>query len=285
LRVRLDRRLAQAVAADFARHDLLTYSSAIAFQVLYAVVPLALLALAGLGLLGEQSVYTQHIAPSLRHDLSRQAFTIANHTALKTMNGGRLWWGTAGLALTLWGVGSSLRAMMTPLNAVYGAQETRSWWERIAISLCGGVAVVACVLGAMLAVLGGRLIGASGLAAVALFLARWLVALVLLLLANAVLIRLVPAKKRPARWVSIGSGLATVCWIGATVGFGAYISAVSYTSFYGALASIVLLLIYLHVSAIAFLLGVTVDSALRSELRSRRTGTRRPRPGRRRAGR
>jgi membrane protein len=175
--------------------------------------------------------------------------------------------------------------MMTPLNAVYGVQESRSWQRRIAVSLGGGIAVVVCVLGAVLAVLGGRLVGASGLAALALFLARWLTALALLLLANAVLIRLVPATKRPVRWVSIGSGLATMCWIGATVGFGAYISAVSYTSFYGALASIVLLLIYLHVSAIAFLLGVTVDSALRSELRSRRTGTRPRRRARTPAGR
>lgn len=267
--MQLDGRVAKSVAADFGRYDLLSYSSAIAFQVLYAVVPLALLALAGLGLFGEQSVYTHHIAPSLRHDLSQQAFTIANRTALKTMNHGQLWWGTVGLALTLWGVGSSLRAMMTPLNAVYGAKETRSWQRRIAVSLGGGALVVACVFGAILAVLGGRLIGASGVAAVALFLVRWVVALALLLAANAVLIRLVPAKKRPARWVSIGSGLATGCWIGATIGFGAYISAVSYTSFYGALASIVLLLIYLHVSAIAFLLGVTVDSALRTEMRRR----------------
>ena len=81
------------------------------------------------------------------------------------------------------------------------------------------------------------------------------------------------------RWVSIGSALATLCWIGGTLGFGAYISAVSYSSFYGAFAGIVLLLIYLHVSAIAFLLGVTVDSELRA-LSTSRQGR-----GRRRAGR
>ena len=56
---------------EFTEYDLLTYSSAIAFQVLYAFVPLALLALAGLSLVGEQSVFTQHIAPTLRDHLSR----------------------------------------------------------------------------------------------------------------------------------------------------------------------------------------------------------------------
>jgi uncharacterized BrkB/YihY/UPF0761 family membrane protein len=43
------------IAEQFAEHDLLTYSSAIAFQVLYAVVPLGLLALAALGVAGSQA--------------------------------------------------------------------------------------------------------------------------------------------------------------------------------------------------------------------------------------
>lgn len=286
--MRIDRRLARDVAQQFARYDLLTYSSAIAFQVLYAVVPLGLVGLAGLGVIGEQSVYVHHIAPVLRRDLSSQAFAIADRTALKAMNGGRLWWGTAGLALTVWGIGASLRAMMTPLNAVYDAKETRSWQRRIAVSLGGGVIVMVCVFGAIVAVLAGRLLSVSGLAAVPVFLVRWGIALGLLLLANATIIRIVPATKRPIEWVSIGSGLSTLCWIGATLGFGIYISLVSYTSFYGALASIVLLLIYLHVSAIAFLLGVTVDSTLRDHVnaRRRRSGDkRRPRRARTRAGR
>ena len=270
-------RVARDVAGQFARHDLMTYSSAIAFQVLYAVVPLALVGLAGLGVIGEQSVYVHHIAPALRRDLSSQAFTIADRTALKAMNGGRLWWGTAGLALTVWGIGASLRSMMTPLNAVYDAKETRSWLHRIAVSVGGGAIVMICVFGAIVAVLAGRLISVSGLTVVPVFLGRWALALGLLLLANAAIIRIVPATKRPIEWVSLGSGLATLCWIGATLGFGIYISLVSYTSFYGALASIVLLLIYLHVSAIAFLLGVTVDSSLRSAVRRDKRRRRRDR--------
>ena len=124
----------RAVAKEFVDHDLLTYSSAIAFQILYAVIPLAFLALAALGVFGWQSVYTQHIAPGLQHALSKDAFAIANRTALKAMNGKRLWWASLGLLVTLWGAGAALRAMMTPLNRIYGARETRSWIARIGIS-------------------------------------------------------------------------------------------------------------------------------------------------------
>lgn len=279
LDARRAKRLASEAAGEFARYDLLTYSSAIAFQVLYAVIPLALLALAGLSLVGEQSIYTNHIAPTLRHDLSGDAYRIAARTAHDVMARKRAWWATLGLLVTLWGVAASLRAMMTPLNAIYGARETRSWGRRMLVSLGGGALLMALVLAAIVVVLGGRLLHPHGVLAVVVFLLRWLVALALLLLSIAVLIRVVPAKKRPARWISVGSSLSAICWIVATLGFGAYISAVSYSSFYGGLGSVILLLIYLHVSAIAFLLGVVVDSLLRASVRSdrsRRGRARRP---------
>jgi membrane protein len=257
------------VADVFSRHDLLTYSSAMAFQVLYAVVPLALLALSGLGLVGAQSLYTGHVAPVLRHNLSHDAFQIADRTALKAMNGRRVWWATAGLVVTLWGMGASLRSMMTPLNGIYGAREERSWGRRLATSIAGGAIVTACLFAAIAVVLGGRLVHPAGVLAVGFFVLRWIVAIALLLVTIATLIRFVPARKRPLEWISVGSALSAICWIVATLGFTAYINEVSYASFYGALASIVLLLIYLHVSAIAFLLGVTVDSLLRDEVRKR----------------
>ncbi|MFL5954919.1 MAG: YihY/virulence factor BrkB family protein [Gaiellaceae bacterium] len=256
---------------DFTRYDLLTYSSAIAFQVLYAVVPLVMLGLAGIGLVGEQSLWRDEIAPALRRRLSPQAFTIADRTARHAMGGGRVAWATIGVAITLYGVAAALRAMMTPLNKVYGARETRSWGRRLLVSLGGGAIVTVCVLAAIIVVLGGRLVHPhNAVLQVGLFIGRWLVALALLMLANATLIRIVPAKKRPVRWISIGSTLATVCWIGGTLGFGAYISAISYASFYGPFAGIVLLLVYLHVSAIAFLLGVTVDAELRQQVSAKR---------------
>jgi membrane protein len=245
------------------------------------VVPLALLALAGLSLVGQRSVYTHHIAPTLRAHLSSDAFAIANRTATKVMTGHAVFVATVGLLITLWGVGAAVRAMMTPLNAIYGARETRSWAQRMAVSLFGALVVIALVYSAAIVVLGGRLVHPPGALTVPFFLLRWLVALAALLATIAVLIRLVPAKKRPVRWATIGSLLSAVSWIVATIGFGAYISAVSYSSFYGSLGGVILLLVYLHVSAIAFLVGVSVDSQLREEVQgTRRRGRARTRAGR-----
>ncbi len=263
----------KAVAHQFVAHDLLTYSSAIAFQVLYAILPLAMLALAALGIFHWESMYTNHIAPSLRSTLSADAYRIANRTAMRMMNGKRLWWSTLGLIVVLWGAGAALRSMMTPLNAVYDARETRSWLRRMAVSIGGGGLVIVCIVGALLIPLVAPLWNIGGVLAVVFWIVRWLATLALLVAAIATLLWVVPARKRPIQWISVGSALCTICWIVATAGFGAYISAIPYSSFYGAIAGAVLLLIYLHVSTIAFLLGVVVDSLLRDTVRSR-TGQR-----------
>lgn len=274
------RRVAAGVTDEFTKYDLLTYSSAIAFQMLYAVIPLAMLTLAALGLVGWQSLYTDHVAPTLRNDVSHSAFNLLNSTALKAMDSKRLWWASLGLLVTLWGAGAALRSLMTPLNNIYGARETRSWRHRLAASIAGGAVAIVLLVSAVGVVMLGRLLHPGGLLEVVVFLGRWIVALALLFAAIATLLWVVPAKRRPLEWVSFGSVLSVVCWVVASVGFGFYITAVSYSNFYGALASFVILLIYLHVSAIAFLLGVTVDSLLRAETQGRsRRGRGRTRAG------
>src|SRR3954464_10295665 len=104
-----------AIADEFAKYDLLTYSSAIAFQVLYAVVPVTMVVLAGLGAVGQRSLFTRHVAPTLHHDLSANAYSIAERTALRVMGDERAWWLTIGLLVTLWGVGAAVRSLMRPL--------------------------------------------------------------------------------------------------------------------------------------------------------------------------
>jgi membrane protein len=266
------RRVVRAVPKTFARHDLLTYSSAIAFQVLYAALPIALVGLAALGLLGGKSLYTQHIADTLRSDLSPDAFRIVDRTARNAMTSHRGFWLTTGLIVTLWAAGAAVRSMMTALNAIYGTRESRSWRRRLALSIGVGTLAAFCVGAALLSVLGGRLIHAHGLVGALVGLLRWGIALGLLALANAIVIRVVPAKKRPAQWVSVGSGLSILCWLVATLAFGAWVSVVPYSSVYSALATVVLLLMYFHIAAVAFLLGVVVDSALRETVGARRSG-------------
>lgn len=255
----------------FNTNDLLSYASSIAFQVLYAVVPLIMLGLGALGLLGQEDVYIKHVAPHLRRDMSPDAFQVVDGTARRMMSSERYYWTTAGLAVTVWGISGSIRAMFVPLNRIYRAEETRTFPNRMATSFVVAAIVIVCVYGAIALSLGGRLVHPHEVVvAVLLFVGRWALTVALVLLAIGAIVRLAPAKRLDLQWVSVGALLSTASWIGATALFSAYVSVVSYTSLYGVLAVLVVLLAYLYYSAVSFLFGVVVDSLLRDEIRKRK---------------
>jgi membrane protein len=260
----------KAINAVFHDNDLLSYGSSIAFQVLYAVSPLILVALAGLGVLGQRGLYTNHVAPHLKRDMSHDAFRIVDSTARNVMTHKAGFWFSIGFLVILWGVSSAVRAMSQPLNLIVGAEDDRPLWERMLVSFGVALIVIVGIYGAVIAVWVGRLVPTSSWwLAVLVFCGRWGIGVGLLLGVIAALIRFVPAKRLPAAWVSVGSVLSTVSWLGATLLFTAYVSLVSYTSLYGFFAIIVVLLAYLYYGSVSFLFGVVVDAQLRELVRKR----------------
>src|SRR4051812_30715078 len=70
------RELAERVGTDFREHRLVIRASAIAFRLLLASIPLLMFAFALLGLLGLDSVWTDHLAPTIQRSLSEPAFRL-----------------------------------------------------------------------------------------------------------------------------------------------------------------------------------------------------------------
>jgi membrane protein len=61
--------------------------------------------------------------------------------------------------------------------------------------------------------------------------------------------------------VSFGTVVVVVAWLGMSAGFGAYLRGVAdYGSMFGNLATLIVLLEYLYLSAIVFLAGLAVDA-------------------------
>jgi membrane protein len=68
--------------------------------------------------------------------------------------------------------------------------------------------------------------------------------------------------------VTFGSTVVIVAWLGSSAVFGWYLTTLaSYGSVFGALATAVVLLTYLYLSAIAFLTGVQLDALVQQRLR------------------
>lgn len=108
---------------------------------------------------------------------------------------------------------------------------------------------------------------------------RWPVLIVIIFTAVCVLYRVAPMRE-PARWRWIvpGALFATLAWLGASALFSLYVeNFANYNRTFGALASPVILLLWLYWSTLIFILGATLNAEL--ELQTRKdttTGTPRP---------
>lgn len=264
------RRMLSTGARSFAENDLLSYASTIAFQVLFALIPLALVAVALLGFLDLEEVWESDVAPAVRDRAQEDAFSVIDRTAGEILGEKRGLWLTLGALFALWQISGAVRATMTPLNRIYGVEEERSWWQRLLVSLGLAVAIAPLVLGAAFLVQAGqRIVGAldvPGALVVVAHVARWALALVLLSAAVWLLIRYATANAQPLAWVGIGTVFVVGAWLATSFGFGLYATYVAdYGSVFSGLATVYVLLTYLYLSSLALLFGIQLDACVRQE--------------------
>ncbi|MGK8523305.1 YihY/virulence factor BrkB family protein [Nocardia asteroides] len=93
---------------------------------------------------------------------------------------------------------------------------------------------------------------------------KWPVMMALISLVFALLYWAAPNVRQPGfRWLTPGSVLAVLLWVGASWGFAFYVSHFgSYNRVYGSLGGVVVFLVWLWISNIAVLLGAEVDAEL-----------------------
>jgi membrane protein len=253
-------------ADGYVDNDLLTYASAISFQILSSLVPFLLFGFGLLGFLHLGDVWGQELAPRVKASVSDAAFGFADEAVRKALSSRQVFWITAGFVIALWEVSGAVRAVMGALNTVYGIETRRSWGRRMVVSTALALAVGACWLAAIAVVVISPLVygDVSGLPAIGLFVLRWAAAGVLLLAAVAVLLHYAPERRSPLEWVTFGAVLIMAGWLAMSILFGLYLRYVAeYNSIFGGLATIVVLIAYLYGSAVVFLGGVQADALAR----------------------
>jgi membrane protein len=250
----------RALLRSFVEHDLLTYSSAIAFQLFFALIPLLLMGLGLLGLFSLGDVWTQHLAPQIRPQVSGAVFEVIESTVRRVLGSRQLFWATIGVLLAVWKVSGAMRGVMTVLDRIYDVHRRRSWRERYAVSIGLSALVIAMLLFA------GGLLVAGGLAGGPAGILCWPVAAVPLLGALAAVLRWGPAEERPWHLVTLGSGLVVLAWLAMSALFGFYLRDIAeYGSIFGNLATLIITLEYIYLSSIVFLGGLALDGLLERE--------------------
>jgi membrane protein len=263
------RELRRALLDGFKQHDLLTYSSAISFQVLTAVVPFAMTMLALAGILHMEDVWRDHVAPEIRLHVSADVFRVISSAVDKALSDKQLLWATLGGGLALWQVSGAVRAVMGAFERIYGASSERPFRRRYLISFALAIATGACFVLATLSLVFAPFVSLSdaGVAwEVLAFLVRWTLAVGLLAFAVGLLVHVAPATTQPLPWVSLGTTIVTVSWVIVSLGFYYYLTTLaSYESVFGGLASVIVGFAYLYTSTTTFLFGAQLDAIIRAQ--------------------
>ncbi|HEV3399349.1 MAG TPA: YihY/virulence factor BrkB family protein, partial [Actinomycetes bacterium] len=187
------------------------------------------------------------------------------------------------LLAVLWSASGGVQGLVKGLNVVYDERESRGFFKLRGLSLLltlGAIVVAVIALGLITvfpAVIDNLGLGQAGELAASI--ARWVVLALLVLVAVAVVYRFAPDRASPRwRWVSWGAVVALVLWLLGSVGFSWYVDNFGkYNQTYGALAAVIILLLWLFLSAFAVLLGAEFDAEIeRQTARDTTTGPERP---------
>ena len=177
-----------------------------------------------------------------------------------------------GLLSALWSASGYVGAFARAMNRMYEIDEGRPFYKMrpmqlvvtlIAVTLISVVAIALVVSGPLAESIGNA-IGLGSVAVTAYNIAKWPVLVVIVLFIVAVLYYATPNVQQPKfKIISVGAGFALLVWAVASVAFAFYVANFSsYNKTYGALAGVIVFLLWLWITNIALLFGAELDSEL-----------------------
>jgi membrane protein len=174
-----------------------------------------------------------------------------------------------GLIGALWSASGYMGAFIRAANAIHGVHEGRPFVRlrllqvgiTVIAMLVALLVLAAMVLTGSLAHAVGNAIGVGSDAVTVWNAAKWPVIVALALVMIDVLFYVAPdVEGRRWRWITPGAVFALALWALASVGFAFYVNALgSYNKTYGTLGGVVILLVWLWITNLALLLGLTLQ--------------------------
>jgi membrane protein len=175
-----------------------------------------------------------------------------------------------GLATAIWSASGYVGAFGRAMNRIYEIDEGRGFVKLRGTML--GVTVVSLIivalLAAMLVISGpvaeaiGNVLGLGGVALTVWNIAKWPVIVALVVVVIAILYYATPNIRQPKfRWISLGSLIALLVFVVASVGFGFYVGNFSnYNKTYGAIGGVIVMLLWLWILNMSLLFGAEFDA-------------------------
>ncbi|MEV0153897.1 YihY/virulence factor BrkB family protein [Micromonospora sp. NPDC050686] len=258
---------------EFQEDSLTDWAAALTYYGVLSIFPGLLVLISLLGLLGERA--TEGVKDTVNQAVPEENIRRIIEGAIEQAgaSGGLASIAAiVGLLAAFWSASGYVAAFMRASNSIYDVPEGRPIWKtlpiRIGVTAVIGVLLLASavivVFTGSLAEQAGQAIGAGGAAVTIWNIAKWPVLLILVSLMFAILYWASPnARHGGFRWVSPGGVLAVVIWLIVSGLFALYVSNFgSYNKTYGAVAGVIIFLVWLWLSNIAILLGAEFDAEL-----------------------
>lgn len=174
------------------------------------------------------------------------------------------------LLAVLWTVSTAFQALIKAVNEAYGVVETRgaARLRVLAVGLAVGAVVVVVAMAGMVT-LAPWIAGWFGWSSVVdrvISVVRWPVLAIVVTVGLALLYRWAPDRP-PARrwWATRGAVVAMLMWLAASAGLSIYVETLgrsSYVATYGALAGVVILMLWLFMGGLAVLVGAELNAII-----------------------
>ena len=172
------------------------------------------------------------------------------------------------IVIALWSASSGVKNLIAAINAAYDEEETRGFVKLRSVSMAFTIGAIVflvasfVILAVLPAVLADSGLGTAGRMIAGVL--RWVVLLVGMLLALAVLYRFGPDRDCPKlSWVSPGALLATLMWLAGSALFAFYTANFGkYNETYGSLGAVIVVMLWLYISALAVILGAELNAEL-----------------------
>lgn len=243
-------------------------AAGVAFFALLSLVP-ALVALVSVyGMVADPADIERQVsdllaaAPPEVRDLVEEQLT----SITESSSGGLGLTALLGVALALWSASSGMKHIITAVNVAYDEDETRGFLKLRGTALVltvGAVAFMVVAIGvitALPAVVADMSLGSVAEGAVSIL--RWPLLGMGLIVGLAILYRYGPDRDEPRwGWTAPGTIAATGLWVLASVAFSIYTSNFgSYGETYGSLGAVVVLMLWLMISAAVVIIGAELNA-------------------------
>ena len=265
--------IAKKTLREFTKDQCPDLAAALTYYAVLSIFPALLALVSLLGIFGDAKKTTsalmeivQGFAPGDTVDAIRQPIEQLSSSSAAGLTL------VLGILTALWSASGYVGAFGRAMNRIYEIDEGRPFIKLRGTMLAVTIAAVliVLVLSAMLVLSGpvadavGNSIGLGGAVLTAWNILKWPVILLLVILVIAILYYATPNVKQPKfRWMSLGSAIALVIFLLASLAFAFYVANFnSYEKTYGAIGGVIISLLWLWILNMSLLFGAEFDAEM-----------------------